>query len=106
MQGRTGRIRKSGHGTRRARPAAVRSTWVNDEIRHFQSLRRGDRIDCLVVDGDPYAVSGPTQCHAACLAGDGRHRRASRGPSARLPRAGAINSTDGITSVNAVRNKP
>ena len=34
-------------------PAAAHSRWVNEEIRYFRSLGRGDRIFCLIVDGDP-----------------------------------------------------
>lgn len=48
-------------------PKAVASRWVNDEIRYFQSLGRGDRIFCLVVDGDPNALNGPTQCMPSAL---------------------------------------
>lgn len=32
-------------------PAAARSKWVNEEVRHFQSLGRADRIYCLLVSG-------------------------------------------------------
>lgn len=48
-------------------PNAVASRWVNEEIKHFQSLGRGDRIYCLVVGGEPNAVSGPTQCMPGAL---------------------------------------
>ncbi len=48
-------------------PHAVRSGWVDDEIRHFQSLGRGDRVFCLIVDGDPNAADGPTQCMPQAL---------------------------------------
>lgn len=34
-------------------PAAARSKWVNEEIRHFQSIGRSDRIFCLLVSGSP-----------------------------------------------------
>lgn len=33
-------------------PAAARSRWVNEEIKVFKALGRGDRIFCLIVDGD------------------------------------------------------
>lgn len=36
-------------------PAAASSPWVNDEIHTFQKLGRGDRIFCLIVDGEPHA---------------------------------------------------
>lgn len=34
-------------------PAAAQSRWVNEEIRHYQSIGRADRIFCLLVDGSP-----------------------------------------------------
>lgn len=34
-------------------PAAAKSRWVNEEIQVFKALGRGDRIFCLIVDGDP-----------------------------------------------------
>lgn len=36
-------------------PAAARSRWVNDEIHNFQKLGRGERIFCLIVDGEPHS---------------------------------------------------
>ena len=36
-------------------PASAASRWVNGEIRSFRALGRGDRIHCIVVDGDPQA---------------------------------------------------
>jgi len=41
-------------------PAASASRWVNEEVRFFRSLGRGDRTFCLIVDGEPNAsdVSG------------------------------------------------
>ena len=34
-------------------PAAAASRWVNEEIRFFRRLGRGQRIYCLIVDGTP-----------------------------------------------------
>jgi len=34
-------------------PDAARSPWVEDEIREFKRSGRGDRIYCLMVDGEP-----------------------------------------------------
>ena len=34
-------------------PGASASRWVNEEIRFFRNLGRGDRIFCLIVDGEP-----------------------------------------------------
>jgi tetratricopeptide (TPR) repeat protein len=36
-------------------PAAVQSRWVNEEIRTFRGLGKGDRILAMVVDGEPPA---------------------------------------------------
>lgn len=44
-------------------PRSAQSTWVEAEIRAFQKLGRGDRIFCLIVDGDPHA------CFASVLRG-------------------------------------
>lgn len=33
-------------------PASAASRWVNEEIKTFRDLGRGDRIFCLIVDGD------------------------------------------------------
>ena len=34
-------------------PAAVRSTWVNEEIRRYKAQGHADRVFCLIVDGEP-----------------------------------------------------
>ncbi|KAA9129794.1 toll/interleukin-1 receptor domain-containing protein [Marinihelvus fidelis] len=34
-------------------PAAAASRWVNEEVRRFRELGRGDRIFCVIVDGTP-----------------------------------------------------
>jgi tetratricopeptide (TPR) repeat protein len=43
-------------------PSAARSHWVNEEIRYFRQLGRGDRIFSLVVAGDPHARDGEEAC--------------------------------------------
>jgi tetratricopeptide (TPR) repeat protein len=48
-------------------PAAARSRWVNQEIREFQALGRGDRIHCMVVDGDPQAAPEDGGCFPPAL---------------------------------------
>lgn len=48
-------------------PAAARSRWVNEEVRTFKGLGRGDRIFALIVDGDPTAGDGPEQCFPPAL---------------------------------------
>lgn len=39
-------------------PAAVRSRWVNEEIRHFRRLGKAEHIFCVIVDGEPGAGDG------------------------------------------------
>ncbi|MEJ8567829.1 toll/interleukin-1 receptor domain-containing protein [Elongatibacter sediminis] len=48
-------------------PAAARSRWVNEEIRYFRELGRGDRILALVVDGDPLASGTDNGCFPGAL---------------------------------------
>ena len=64
-------------------PEAARSKWVNEEIRHFRSLGRGDRIYCVIVDGDPQALDEDIDAivSIACLAFLG-----SPAPSSASPR--------------------
>jgi Tfp pilus assembly protein PilF len=40
-------------------PAAARSKWVNAEIRTFTALGRRNRIQCLIIAGEPLAASSP-----------------------------------------------
>lgn len=62
-------------------PDAARSRWVNEEVRSFIDGDRGDRIQCLIVGGDPGAPTGSDdQCfppallarHSEPLAADAR----------------------------------
>ncbi len=48
-------------------PSAAQSRWVNEEIRHFQSLGRGHRIFCVIVDGDPAGRDSDEACFPAAL---------------------------------------
>lgn len=47
-------------------PDAARSPWVNDEVLRFKRLGRGDRICCLIVDGEPDA-GDERECFAPAL---------------------------------------
>lgn len=40
-------------------PHSARSRWVNEEIRHFKSLGREDRILAIILDGEPNASEVP-----------------------------------------------
>ena len=62
-------------------PDAAHSRWVNEEVRSFIDGGRGDRVQCLVVGGNPGAALGSDdQCfppallarHAEPLAADAR----------------------------------
>jgi tetratricopeptide (TPR) repeat protein len=48
-------------------PASARSRWVNEEILHFRSLGRGDRIHALIVNGDPGATDPSEYCFPPAL---------------------------------------
>ena len=48
-------------------PASAQSRWVNEEIRQFTSMGKGDRIYCLIVDGDPQADSEDKRCFPPAL---------------------------------------
>ena len=48
-------------------PASAGSKWVNEEIRHFRSLGREDRIFALIVDGDPQPDDPGQQCFPSAL---------------------------------------
>lgn len=47
-------------------PAAVRSKWVNEEIRYFRSLGRR-RIYCVIIEGDPQASDPQHACFPVSL---------------------------------------
>lgn len=49
-------------------PRSAASKWVNEEIRHFKSMGKGDRILCLIVDGEPNADSKPGLQALECFA--------------------------------------
>lgn len=49
-------------------PEAAASKWVNEEICHFASLGRKDRIFCVIVNGDPSAIDKENACFPAALA--------------------------------------
>jgi tetratricopeptide (TPR) repeat protein len=48
-------------------PSAAQSRWVNEEIRLFRSLGRGDRIFSVIVAGDPQATDAQEQCFPPAL---------------------------------------
>ena len=48
-------LQESSHLIVLCSPHAVKSRWVNEEIRLFKQMGKGDRILCLVLDGEPMA---------------------------------------------------
>ena len=40
-------------------PRAVRSRWVDEEVRQFKQARGEDRVLCVIVDGEPHAADKP-----------------------------------------------
>lgn len=48
-------------------PDAARSHWVNEEIRKFRSTSQGEKIFCLIVDGDPETEPAETCCFPPAL---------------------------------------
>ena len=49
-------------------PSAARSRWVDEEVRAFKRLGRGNRILTLVVDGEPNASAKPGEESRECFA--------------------------------------
>ncbi|HZR35726.1 MAG TPA: TIR domain-containing protein [Nevskia sp.] len=50
-----------------ASPHAAVSKWVDQEIARFRALGRGDRILCLIVDGEPHADLQPGRGLLECF---------------------------------------
>mgnify|MGYP000518939855 CR=1 FL=1 len=77
-------LEQSAHLVVLCSPASAESRWVNEEIRTFRALGRGDRIHCVVVDGDPGAPLGEGGCFPPALF-EGENAR-QREPLAADPR--------------------
>ena len=48
-------------------PESAQSKWVNEEIRYFRSIGRGERIYCVIIAGDPQPLDPADQCFPAAL---------------------------------------
>jgi len=48
-------------------PHAVRSRWVNEEIRLFKAMGKADRVLCIVLDGEPMAEDTNGDPEEECL---------------------------------------
>jgi len=55
-------------------PHAAQSHWVDEEVRTFQRLGRGDRIFCLIVEGEPGASRWAGREHDECIPSALTHR--------------------------------
>lgn len=53
-------------------PAAAQSRWVNEEVKAFKAQGGGDRIFCLIVDGDPGSFFPPALADDEPLGADAR----------------------------------
>ncbi|MEY2920215.1 MAG: hypothetical protein RL261_1520 [Pseudomonadota bacterium] len=62
-------------------PSASASRWVNEEVRFFRSLGRGERTFCLIVDGEPNASSLPGRESLECFPPALRFLDGEEGPS-------------------------
>jgi hypothetical protein len=43
-------------------PRSARSKWVNEEVLHFKKSGRGNRVLCLIADGEPNAIDPAMEC--------------------------------------------
>ncbi len=48
-------------------PAAVRSRWIDEEIRLFAEAGRWHKVLAVIIDGDPEAREGPAACFPEAL---------------------------------------
>lgn len=48
-------------------PASATSRWVNEEVLSYKRMGRGERIFCLIVDGEPNASDLPGRETEACF---------------------------------------
>jgi tetratricopeptide (TPR) repeat protein len=48
-------------------PHAVQSRWVNEEIRMFKAMGKGDRVLCLVLDGEPMVEDSKGDAKKECI---------------------------------------
>jgi len=47
-------------------PSSAKSKWVNEEVRYFKMLGKGERIYCFIIDGEPNASSRPDLALEEC----------------------------------------
>ena len=90
-------------------PHAVKSRWVNEEIRMFKAMGKADRVLCLVLDGEPMAEDVKNDSDKECLPLAARRRIDAKGeitdqihePGAADLREDADGEKDGLLKVIA-----
>ena len=90
-------------------PHAVKSRWVNEEIRMFKAMGKADRVLCLVLEGEPMAEDVKNDPEKECLPLAARRRIDPKGeitdqihePGAADLREDADGEKDGLLKVIA-----
>ena len=82
-------------------PNAAQSKWVNEEIRTFTQLGRRDRVQCLIVDGEPHAMDFERECLPPALfeGGAGEPMAADIRPGMDPPRAAKLKLLAGLMEI-------
>jgi len=62
-------------------PAAVKSAWVNEEIRRFKALRGDERVLAVMINGDPFASELADGADRECFPEPLRRRLAGEAPA-------------------------
>jgi len=65
-------------------PAAVKSAWVNEEIRRFKALRGDERVLAVMINGDPFASELADGADRECFPEPLRRRLAGEGAGERI----------------------
>ncbi len=65
-------------------PAAVKSAWVNEEIRRFKALRGDERVLAVMVSGVPFASEQADGAEQECFPEPLRRRLAGKGAGERV----------------------
>lgn len=80
-------------------PRAAGSRWVNEEIKYFRSIGRGDHVYALIVDGEPNAAEPRQECFPPALLRDGNDQLQE--PLAADAREGRDGRADGFLKLAA-----
>lgn len=80
-------------------PRSATSHWVNEEIKYFRGIGRGDHIYALIVDGEPNARDPQQECFPPALLHDDAEQLQE--PLAADARTGRDGKTDGFLKLAA-----